>query len=132
VGFSTAGEQVSRNTLLYIFSDNISTEYVTILSIMVVMTVWDFVTGILFGIVVSCESLVFVPQVFGQIDVQASFLLYKTRREGTYVLCILVIQRCLLFVGQGCKEHIFAMLPNRRLFFACRVSAYWVHLHYDV
>ncbi|TFK51603.1 hypothetical protein OE88DRAFT_1629548 [Heliocybe sulcata] len=29
-------------------------EYITIVSIMVVMTVWDFVMGVLFGIVVSC------------------------------------------------------------------------------
>ncbi|EPQ53294.1 hypothetical protein GLOTRDRAFT_79414 [Gloeophyllum trabeum ATCC 11539] len=29
-------------------------EYITIISIMVVMTVWDFVMGVLFGIVVSC------------------------------------------------------------------------------
>jgi len=32
-------------------------EYVTIASIMVAMTVWDFVIGVLFGIVVSCEHL---------------------------------------------------------------------------
>ena len=31
-------------------------EYITIISIMVTMTVWDFVIGVLFGIVVSCES----------------------------------------------------------------------------
>lgn len=31
-----------------------STEHVTIVSIMVVMTIWDFVTGVFFGIVVSC------------------------------------------------------------------------------
>jgi len=69
VGLSTTGKQVSCSTSLHMFSlDNISTEYVTIVSIMVVMTVWDFVTGILFGIVVSCESLGFVPKVFGQID----------------------------------------------------------------
>ncbi|KAI6127650.1 sulfate transporter family-domain-containing protein [Pisolithus croceorrhizus] len=30
------------------------TEYVTIVSIMVTMTVWDFVIGVLFGIIVSC------------------------------------------------------------------------------
>jgi len=30
-------------------------EYITIISIMVTMTVWDFVIGILFGIVVSCK-----------------------------------------------------------------------------
>ncbi len=30
-------------------------EYITIASIMVAMTVWDFVVGVIFGIVVSCE-----------------------------------------------------------------------------
>jgi SulP family sulfate permease len=30
-------------------------EYITILSIMICMTAWDFVIGVLFGIVVSCE-----------------------------------------------------------------------------
>ena len=32
-------------------------EYITIASIMVAMTVWDFVIGVLFGIVVSCELM---------------------------------------------------------------------------
>jgi SulP family sulfate permease len=31
------------------------TEYITIASIMIAMTVWDFVIGVLFGIIVSCE-----------------------------------------------------------------------------
>ncbi len=31
-----------------------TSEYITIASIMLCMTVWDFVTGVLFGIVVSC------------------------------------------------------------------------------
>lgn len=30
-------------------------EYLTIISIMVCMTLWDFVIGVLFGIVVCCE-----------------------------------------------------------------------------
>ena len=30
-------------------------EYITIVSIMITMTVWDFVIGVLFGIVVSCK-----------------------------------------------------------------------------
>jgi sulfate permease, SulP family len=30
-------------------------EYVTIMSIMIFMTIFDFVVGVLFGIVVSCE-----------------------------------------------------------------------------
>lgn len=31
------------------------TEYLTIVSIMITMTVWDFVFGVLFGIIASCE-----------------------------------------------------------------------------
>ena len=31
-------------------------EYLTIISIMVCMTLWDFVIGVLFGIVVCCTS----------------------------------------------------------------------------
>lgn len=30
-------------------------EYLTIVSIMIAMTVWDFVFGVLFGIIASCE-----------------------------------------------------------------------------
>lgn len=30
-------------------------EYLTIVSIMITMTVWDFVFGVLFGIIASCE-----------------------------------------------------------------------------
>ncbi|KAG2739962.1 hypothetical protein P692DRAFT_20851426 [Suillus brevipes Sb2] len=33
-------------------------EYITIVSIMVTMTAWDFVIGVLFGMVVSCENIV--------------------------------------------------------------------------
>jgi MFS superfamily sulfate permease-like transporter len=32
-------------------------EYLTIVSIMITMTVWDFVFGVLFGIVASCELI---------------------------------------------------------------------------
>lgn len=89
------------------------------------MTIWDFVTGVFFGIVVSCESLAFVSPgvLLSCFYAQAFFLLCKIRKEGAYVLSILVIRRCLPFVGQGCKECMFAMLPNRQLFFVCRVSA---------
>jgi SulP family sulfate permease len=31
-------------------------EYITIIGIMIAMTAWDFVIGVLFGIVVSCKS----------------------------------------------------------------------------
>lgn len=32
-------------------------EYITIISIIVTMTVWDFVIGVLFGIIVCCMCL---------------------------------------------------------------------------
>ena len=32
-------------------------EYITIMSIMVMMTVWDFVVGVLFGITVCCMPM---------------------------------------------------------------------------
>ena len=32
-------------------------EYLTIVSIMITMTVWDFVFGVLFGIIASCELI---------------------------------------------------------------------------
>ena len=32
-------------------------EYITIFSIMVCMTVWDFVIGVIFGIVMSCKFM---------------------------------------------------------------------------
>ncbi|KAI0694038.1 sulfate transporter family-domain-containing protein [Cytidiella melzeri] len=37
-------------------------EYITIASIMICMTVWDFVIGVIFGIVVSCKCVFFVVQ----------------------------------------------------------------------
>jgi hypothetical protein len=44
-------------------------EYITIASIMVAMTVWDFVIGVLFGIVVSCEH---IPRSFPRAKTHAS------------------------------------------------------------
>lgn len=38
-------------------------EYITISSIMITMTVWDFVIGVLFGIIVSCESKSLSPAI---------------------------------------------------------------------
>lgn len=35
-------------------------EYITIASIMICMTIWDFVIGVLFGIVVSCECAAYI------------------------------------------------------------------------
>lgn len=40
-------------------------EYITIIGIMIVMSAWDFVTGVLFGIVVSCKSCAGFLFIFG-------------------------------------------------------------------
>lgn len=37
-------------------------EYITIASIMICMTVWDFVIGVIFGIVVSCKCMLTAHQ----------------------------------------------------------------------
>jgi SulP family sulfate permease len=37
-------------------------EYITIISIMICMTAWDFVIGVLFGIVVSCQHCPRIPK----------------------------------------------------------------------
>ena len=36
------------------------TEYITIISIMVCMTIFDFVTGVLFGITLACKIPILV------------------------------------------------------------------------
>jgi SulP family sulfate permease len=55
--------RVSRSALTY-WCDiqqlmSFRMEYITIVSIMVTMTAWDFVIGVLFGMVVSCEYVAF-------------------------------------------------------------------------
>lgn len=52
-------------------------EYLTIVGIIVVMTVWDFVIGVLFGIVMSCAYR-FQPDLIGSDYVVSRFLLRYT------------------------------------------------------
>lgn len=58
MGHEASREQVStlRWEFVLVIENLARMEYITIISIMVTMTVWDFVIGVLFGIVVSCES----------------------------------------------------------------------------
>ncbi|KAI0739439.1 sulfate transporter family-domain-containing protein [Daedaleopsis nitida] len=62
------------------------TEYITIASIMIVMTVWDFVMGVLFGIVVSC--VFFVVQSSQRRSIRALYsgdsVLSTVRRPGAH------------------------------------------------
>ena len=61
MGYQTSGELVSLHQILLLthltngFVNR--SEYVTIASIMICMTIWDFVIGVLFGIVMSCKFL---------------------------------------------------------------------------
>ncbi|KAI0702395.1 sulfate transporter family-domain-containing protein [Cerioporus squamosus] len=61
-------------------------EYITIASIMVVMTVWDFVMGVLFGIIVSC--VFFVVQSSQRRSIRALYsgdsVMSTVRRPGAH------------------------------------------------
>jgi len=69
------------------------TEYITIASIMVAMTVWDFVKGVLWGIVVSCEwsFLLFTQCPNDQRFTQASSSSCPTHKEEVFGLYTLEI-----------------------------------------
>ena len=58
MGYEEPHQQVKRaaftGDLRLTFGLSFRTEYITIVSIMVCMTVWDFVIGVLFGIIASC------------------------------------------------------------------------------
>lgn len=60
MGHEASCEQVSIAQsiileLVFVMRHLARMEYITIISIMITMTVWDFVVGVLFGIIVSCE-----------------------------------------------------------------------------
>ncbi|KAM5540073.1 hypothetical protein V8D89_006213 [Ganoderma adspersum] len=62
------------------------TEYITIVSIMIVMTVWDFVIGVLFGIIASC--FFFVIQSSQRHSIRALYsgdsIMSTVRRPGAH------------------------------------------------
>ncbi len=63
-------------------------EYITIASIMICMTVWDFVIGVIFGIVISCKHpqyfLARVP--YSNITPGVFFVVQSSRRQSIRVL----------------------------------------------
>lgn len=62
MGYQTSCHEVGSFLLHKNCSNSITyhrSEYITIASIIVVMTVWDFVVGVLFGIVVSCKKFIY-------------------------------------------------------------------------
>lgn len=63
-------------------------EYITIISIIVTMTAWDFVIGVLFGIVVSCKGAILFQRTLFMLLYR--FLLCDTefaKKEHTRFLC---------------------------------------------
>jgi hypothetical protein len=91
-------------------------EYITIISIMVTMTVWDFVIGVLFGIVVSCESkpLPFTARnspVHGMF--QVSFLSFKTPSGAAFAHATRETPRFPPSAVQQITAHTSTKCPNR-------------------
>ena len=100
-------------------------EYVTIVSIMVCMTAWDFVIGVLFGIVVSCKHCPRIPRearmLIGFLILKASFSWFKTLNCEVYVLYIRAIRPCQLYADQVCNGRIYEKFPNRQPYYVCMV-----------
>lgn len=62
-------------------------EFITIISIMVFMTVWDFVIGVLFGIIVSCEYMCMIYLFFLTFWLQGFFFVVQnSQRRSIRVL----------------------------------------------
>lgn len=60
MGYTTSHKQVGRYLMFLAalrmsLRSDIRSEYVTIVAIMICMSLWDFVTGVLFGIVLACK-----------------------------------------------------------------------------
>ena len=102
------------------------TEYITIVSIMICMTAWDFVIGVLFGIVVSCEHC---PRILKEVRLligvliifKASSSWFKTLNCEAYVLYIRAIRLCQLYADRVCNGRIYGKFPSRQLYYVYMV-----------
>ena len=83
------------------------TEYITIISIMVCMTIFDFVIGVLFGIALACKSLNRYERLLKNIYPlpQASSSSCKIRAILVYAQCIPAIQQFRLYGDQAHTGH---------------------------
>ena len=100
------------------------TEYLTIVSIMVCMAVWDFVIGVLFGIIVSC-TLPLAPihlKVFISFR-QACFSSCRVRKEGAFVRSKRAKRACHPYAVRACKENTSARCPSKRPSSNCKDSS---------
>lgn len=82
VGYETSHQQVrtghARMRFIIDGRPISRSEYITIVSIMVCMTVWDFVIGVLFGIIISCKSQIHLIS-FRTSQPSARFLLRRAK-----------------------------------------------------
>ena len=110
MGYQAQSQQVSHFShpalLRYLLCLS-RTEYITIISIMVCMTIFDFVIGVLFGIALACKSFepIWAAAVNTYPLLQASSSSCKIRVILVYVRCIPAIQPFRLFEGQAHTEH---------------------------
>lgn len=91
------------------------TEYITIISIMVCMTVWDFVVGVLFGIIVSCKCqtamhlfIAVLMKTTRQVS-SSSFRILNGEASVHYILANLLCRQCGDLASSG---HISAKSQN--------------------
>ena len=89
------------------------------------MTAWDFVIGVLFGIVVSCEHYPRIPKearmLIGVLILKASSSWFKTLSCEVYVLYIRVIRPCRLYADQVCNGRIYGKFPSRQPYYVYKV-----------
>ena len=108
--------------LLIIFGEKYSlcltrAEYITIVSIMVCMTLCDFVTGVLFGIALACKICILVWN--GSSDYlpdlpQVSSSLCKIHAIAAYAQCIPAIRQFRLSGDRVYTEHTSKRWAGRR------------------
>lgn len=104
-------------------------EYITIVSIMITMTVWDFVIGVLFGIIVCCTLYRLLLLLRGEYNshppkknsFQVSFSSCRTRSYGAYEPSTLAITRCRPCGGRACSVRILGRFQGKQLFFVYKV-----------
>ena len=115
----------SGHSFVLILLHFIRSEYITIVSIMICMTAWDFVIGVLFGIVVSCEHCPLIQKearmLIRVLILKASSSWFKTLNCEVYVLYILAIRPCQLYADRVCNGRIYGKFPNRQPYYACMV-----------
>lgn len=108
MGYTESCKQVRGplpNLFLDLFCCACSSEYITIVSIIVVMTVWDFVIGVLFGIVVSCEPYSHCSHTYWRSSFDSRFLFCRPKFSA-------VKHSCFPYRGDGHVHRASAKLTT--------------------